>query len=111
MYWLKIFIKRVIKRFINALKFTEMWNWQHESCDECGACHRISTSWENKLWLEVNNGKSDGYLCPECVIKIAQKNKIKINIEDIKRMCIFNPDGDCVVIIKPSSCENAKDKS
>jgi len=100
---MRIFFKRVFRRFIHFLRFKEMWLWEYESCNRCGSCYRLPAGWIDSKWLAIN-GKEKGCLCIDCFLILAQEKNISINIRDIERMYVFDPSGESsgfFYIIKP----------
>lgn len=88
-YKIKLFSKRLyhrIKYIPSYLK--EIWFWKCETCQRCGSVFRIMWDIKNEIWYKVI-GNYDGCYCLDCFIKIAEKQKIKINLNDMNIIEIF----------------------
>ena len=96
----RLFIKRFLVRLSNLLRFREMWGWEYESCNRCGSCYRLATGWLDSKWIEVN-GRYGGCLCFDCFMIVSQEKHINIVREDIERLWVFDPVGECFNIIDP----------
>jgi len=95
----RLFIKRLYRRLKFAFRFKEMYTWEYESCNLCGINYRLPIGIVDKTWLAVN-GKSEGCLCVNCFLQLAQEKGIEITIDDIERLYVFNPDANCFYIIE-----------
>lgn len=96
-----VFIKRFFRRLRYAFQFYEMWTWRYESCRRCGKCYRLPCGIQEEIWLKVN-GKSEGCLCFDCFIILAQEKNIKFGIKNIERLSVFNPKNGGFYIIEPT---------
>ena len=100
--WIRVFWWRLSARVKNCFRIREMWTWKYESCRRCGSCYRVPIGWVEEAWLGVND-ISDGCLCADCFITIAQQRNFKLLHSDIECMWFFDPDGaigGCIDIIK-----------
>lgn len=86
--WARVFIKRFIRRIRFALRFKEMWEWQYESCEECGSNFRWCWAIKDELWSSIY-GSSNGTLCPDCTIKRGLKKGIRLKDKDFEHKQIF----------------------
>ncbi len=89
---IKWFSNRFMARLRNLFRFYEMWIDEWESCGRCGSCYRIPVGWRTEIWIKINNGLN-GCLCGDCAVLMAEKRGVKISVNDINRMWLFDPNG------------------
>ena len=83
-----IFIKRVINRLNNVLRTPTMKQYPYETCKRCGKDYRIIYSGSDNLWENIS--EKYNLLCLDCFITLANKNGIKLNINDFETLEVFN---------------------
>jgi len=82
-----MFLKRLFRRIKYFRWFLiESWTWKYETCQRCGNAFRIAWAVKDSMWEKVTGIKDGGggSYCIDCFIKLAEKQRIKINKTDIK---------------------------
>lgn len=79
-----------------------MWQYECESCDNCGRCYNLVGYWDDNKWLSVN-GQEGGCLCVECFLELADIKNINISSQDIERLWVFKERGASFDIVRRSA--------
>jgi len=88
-----IFIRRVIRRL--KYIFIGRYDWDFESCIDCGHCFHINWTVRDELWNKVMNvdDGGGGSLCVDCFVDRALNKKIFLKNNDFI-LNIFVPNQD-----------------
>lgn len=89
----KVPIRRFLRRLKNRIKacfhFREMWSWEDESCERCGACYRVVYEVLDSVWYVVY-GSDGGLLCLDCFLALASEKGIVITPDHFKWLRLLN---------------------
>lgn len=94
-----MFLRRFFNRLKPLLRFSEIWDWDYESCERCGACFKLAYTFRDDLWL-VLYGSEDGCLCLNCALEKAINKGVFIAPADFEWLSLFYGDNGCFDIIK-----------
>lgn len=89
----KMFLQRILRRIKYIPNFVKQsYEWEYESCQQCGNAFRIMWNVKDEIWNKVTNtyDGGGGSYCVDCFVKKAESVGIKISNEDIK-LKIFYP--------------------
>ncbi|MFW6002650.1 MAG: hypothetical protein ACOCQD_04855 [archaeon] len=96
-------LKRCLLRLFRGLRYLfkdikNRFQWDYESCEDCGTPFRIAYSVTDELWNKVY-GDDSGCLCLNCFLLRAFKKGIYPKKTDITWLSMFDGDNGCVDII------------
>ena len=74
-------LRRLPRRIRHAFRVREMFEWEYESCERCGACFSLCYQVRDDLWVRVY-GSDGGCLCLGCFLSRASKSGISVHRED-----------------------------
>ena len=83
-------IKRFLRRLKYAFQFDTIFNWDYESCENCGKSFKIAYLVKHEIWYKVY-GSEDGCLCLNCFLEKASKKNIIIKPEDFLWLSLIYP--------------------
>lgn len=76
-----------------------MYNWDYESCDQCGSCFKIAYTITDEKWNEIY-GSENGCLCLNCFLEKGQFRQNFLTKKDFLWLSIFYGDDGHYDIIK-----------
>lgn len=85
------FIRRLKNRCKPLLRWKQIYQWDYESCENCGACFKLAYSLRDRIWDDLY-GTSAGCLCLNCAIEKALSKGIIIHPSDIEWLRLFYGD-------------------
>jgi hypothetical protein len=94
--------RRLLRRFKNRLKplfrLRELWRWEFESCERCGACFKLAYTLRDGAWNALY-GSDNGCLCLNCAAEKALDQKLLITPRDFEYLSLFYGDAGNFSII------------